>query len=75
MHPPDKPFRRMKLLAAVTGVGAMALLGTMTVIGDIEAIPAATGSAMKFSSTTTVTTPPTAPLTSFASPAVKAPHK
>ncbi|WP_238390564.1 MULTISPECIES: hypothetical protein [unclassified Mycolicibacterium] len=74
MDPLEKSRHRLRLLAAVTGVGAMAVLGALTVIDG--ATPGATESvAVKFSSTTTVKTPPTAPETSFASPTVKAPHK
>jgi hypothetical protein len=76
MHALDKPRHRLKLLAAVAGVGALAVLGTITVIDGAEATPGTTESvAMKLGSTTTVKTPPTAPETSFASPTVKAPHK
>ncbi|MGW4100022.1 hypothetical protein [Mycobacterium sp. NPDC004974] len=73
MPPLQKPYHRMKLLAAVTGIGAMALLGAVTVIDGAKT--GTTDSALQFSSTTTVTTPPTAPETPFASPKVKAPHK
>ena len=74
MHPLETPRHRLKMLAAVTGIGAVAVLGAITVI-DAATPGAADSVAVKFSSTTTVKTPPSAPETSFASPTVKAPHK
>ncbi|WP_243858378.1 hypothetical protein [Mycobacterium sp. DL440] len=74
MHPQEMPRHRLKMLAAVTGMGAMAVLGGVAVID--AATPGPTESlATKFSSTTTVKPPPTVPEISFAAPTVKAPHK
>jgi hypothetical protein len=77
MYQPDKPRHRMKKLAAVAGLGAMAVMGVITAI---ESTPATVGGttdqvAMKMGGTVTMTTPPTAPETSFATPAVKAKPK
>lgn len=74
MHPLEMPRHRLKMLAAVTGIGAMAVLDAVAVV-DAATPGSAESVATKFSSTTTVKAPPTAPETSFASPAVKAPHK
>jgi hypothetical protein len=77
MYQPDKPRHRVKMLAAVAGLGAMAVMGVITAI---DATPATVGGttdqvAMKLGATITMTTPPTAPETSFAAPTVKATPK
>lgn len=51
MYPQDMPRHRLKMLAAVTGIGAVAVLGAITVI-DAATPGAADSVAVKFSSTT-----------------------
>ncbi|MDH6198023.1 formate hydrogenlyase subunit 3/multisubunit Na+/H+ antiporter MnhD subunit [Mycobacterium frederiksbergense] len=75
MYQPDKRRQRVKLWAAIVGVGAMAGLGAVTIIDGAEGTGNADTVAVKMSSTMTMTTPPSAPETPFASPTVKAPHK
>lgn len=76
MYQTDKPRHRVKMIAAAAGLGAMAVMGVIT---SIEGTPATVGTtdqvAMKLGETVTMTTPPTAPETSFAAPAVKATPK
>jgi hypothetical protein len=77
MYQPDKPRHRVKMLAAVAGLGAMAVMGVITAIDGTPATVGGTTDqvAMKLGATITMTTPPTAPETSFAVPAVKATPK
>jgi hypothetical protein len=77
MYLPDKPRHRAKMLAAVAGLGAMAVMGVITAIDGTPATVGGTTDqvAMKMGGTVTMTTPPTAPETSFAAPAVKAGKK
>ncbi|WP_232423307.1 hypothetical protein [Mycobacterium sp. 155] len=78
MNQPDKPRHRGKMLAAVAGLGAMAVMGVVTAI---DGSPATVGGgttdpvAMTLGATVTMTTPPTAPETTFAAPEVKASPK
>jgi hypothetical protein len=77
MYQADKPRHRVKMIAAAAGLGAMAVMGVITAI---DGTPATVGGntdqvAMKLGDTITMTTPPTAPETSFASPTVKASPK
>jgi len=72
----DKPRHRVKMIAAAAGLGAMAVMGVMTAInGAPGAVASTSPTPMNVGSTVTMTTPPTAPATSFAAPVVKAPHK
>ncbi|WP_321180632.1 hypothetical protein [Mycobacterium sp. UM_WWY] len=77
MYQPDKPRHRVKMLAAVAGLGAMAVMGVITAIDGTPATVGGTTDqvAMKLGATVTMTTPPTAPETSFAAPTVKATPK
>ncbi|WP_231376612.1 hypothetical protein [Mycobacterium sp. 141] len=77
MYQPDKPRHRGKMLAAVAGLGAMAVMGVVTAIDGSLATGGGTTDqvAMKLGATVTMTTPPTAPETPFAAPAVKATPK
>jgi hypothetical protein len=77
MYQTDKPRPRVKMIAAAAGLGAMAVMGVITAIDGTPATVGGTTDqvAMKLGATVTMTTPPTAPETSFAAPAVKASPK
>ena len=60
----------VKLFAAVAGGAAVVSLGALGVIGQAESTSVAT-STMNVGATVTETTPPTAPATSMAIPALK----
>jgi hypothetical protein len=74
---------RVKVFAAVIGGSAVVAMGALSVALDEEQAPGASGGvatgatfiqgSMTMGQTATTTTPPTAPETSVAAPAVKAP--
>jgi hypothetical protein len=74
---------RVKVFAAVIGGGAVVAMGALSVALDEEQAPGASGGvatgatfiqgSMTMGQTATTTTPPAAPETSVAAPAVKAP--
>jgi hypothetical protein len=74
---------RVKVFAAVVGGAAVVAMGALSVALDAEQAPGASGGvatgatfiqgSMTMGQTATTTTPPAAPETSVAAPAVKAP--
>jgi hypothetical protein len=64
----------VKMLAAVIGGSAVVAMGALTMaINQEQATPATvTSSGMSIGATSTQETPPSAPVTTFAAPAVKA---
>ena len=70
-------WRRMKVVAATCGFAAIGALGATLGMGQTAAAPAIPTQmgGMTLGATATVSTPPTAPETSFAVPAVKATPK
>lgn len=69
-----KKRTNVKMLAAVIGGSAVVAMGAVTMaITQEQATPATvTGSGMTVGATSTQETPPSAPATTFAAPAVKA---
>lgn len=67
--------RNLKLVSATLGVGSVVALGAvgLAAVPQPAAVPALTSSHMNVGQTSTLTTPPNAPVVSKAQPSIKGP--